>query len=67
MEWNPQQYLGFADLRLRPALDLLARVPAAAPAEVVDLGCGPGNVTPFLARRWPAATLHSRVMPMLGA
>ena len=31
MEWNPQQYLGFADLRLRPALDLLARVPAAAP------------------------------------
>jgi trans-aconitate 2-methyltransferase len=57
MEWNPQQYLGFADLRLRPALDLLARVPAAAPAEVVDLGCGPGNVTPFLARRWPAATV----------
>ena len=55
MQWNPAQYLGFADLRLRPALDLLARVPVAEATLAVDLGCGPGNVTPFLKQRWPAA------------
>ena len=57
MQWDPQQYLshGFADLRLRPALDLLGRVGAEAPALVADLGCGPGNVTGFLTARWPQA------------
>ena len=35
MTWNPEQYLRFADARLRPALDLLARVDLAAPARVV--------------------------------
>jgi trans-aconitate 2-methyltransferase len=57
MKWDPNQYLahGFADLRLRPALDLLARIGAEAPKRVCDLGCGPGNVTGFLTRRWPEA------------
>jgi trans-aconitate 2-methyltransferase len=53
--WDPVQYLRFADERLRPALDLLARVPLAAPARVVDLGCGAGNVTAILRQRFPAA------------
>jgi len=53
--WDPQQYLRFADQRLRPALDLLARVPLEAPARVVDLGCGAGNITAILKRRFPAA------------
>lgn len=55
--WDPAQYLKFGDLRLRPALDLLAQVPHAAPARVVDLGCGAGNVTRILAGRWPGAAV----------
>lgn len=56
-EWDPRQYLRFAGERLRPALDLLAQVPLAAPASVVDLGCGPGNVTAVLRQRFPEAVL----------
>ncbi len=55
MSWDPAQYLKFGNERLRPALDLLARVPLDAPAELVDLGCGAGNVTQFIAQRWPQA------------
>jgi trans-aconitate 2-methyltransferase len=55
MTWSPQRYLEFADLRLRPAVDLLARVATAAPRTVADLGCGAGNVTRLLAERWPLA------------
>lgn len=57
VSWDPTQYAKFSDHRLRPALDLLARVPAVAPARVVDLGCGSGQVTARLAERWPGARI----------
>jgi trans-aconitate 2-methyltransferase len=55
--WDPAKYLEFAGPRLRPALDLLGRVPLRAPAVVYDLGCGAGNVTQLLIERWPAAAV----------
>ncbi|WP_031481465.1 trans-aconitate 2-methyltransferase [Streptomyces bicolor] len=55
--WDPAQYLRHAGHRARPFTDLLAHVPdlPQAPPRIADLGCGPGNVTALLARRWPTA------------
>lgn len=51
-DWDPARYGAFRDLRLRPALDLLARVPELPAGDVVDLGCGDGAVGPALAARF---------------
>ncbi len=55
VSWDPATYLAFAAERGRPFEDLVARIGAEAPREVVDLGCGPGGLTASLAGRWPAA------------
>jgi trans-aconitate 2-methyltransferase len=55
--WDPSRYLDFEDDRRRPALELLARIPPAAADQVWDLGCGTGSVTPYLAQRWPRASI----------
>jgi trans-aconitate 2-methyltransferase len=56
-DWNPALYSRFEDERTRPAAELLARVGLADAAgrTVVDLGCGPGNSTELLARRFTGA------------
>ncbi|WP_028659375.1 methyltransferase domain-containing protein [Nocardioides insulae] len=54
-EWNPEHYLQYAGERGRPFVELLARVGGHHPDRVVDLGCGPGNLTRLLRERWPAA------------
>jgi trans-aconitate 2-methyltransferase len=55
--WNPQQYHRYADERLRPAAELLARVPLNGAGTIYDLGCGSGRATALLARRWPEARI----------
>lgn len=57
--WNPEVYLSFADHRGRPFYDLLARIGAEQPRRVADLGCGPGNLTADLTRRWPSAVIEA--------
>lgn len=61
-DWNPGLYRRFEDERTRPAQDLLARVDLASvdpgrPARIFDLGCGPGNSTELLVRRFPEAAI----------
>ena len=56
--WDPAQYDRFSDHRLRPALELLDRIPSVSPRRVIDLGCGNGRVTGLLAERWPTARVQ---------
>lgn len=51
--WDPALYLEFADYRARPAHDLMARIDLAAPGMIIDLGCGPGNLTRKLKQKRP--------------
>jgi trans-aconitate 2-methyltransferase len=53
--WDAAQYLRYGDQRSRPFIDLMTRVGAREPGSVIDLGCGPGNLTALLAARWPGA------------
>ncbi|KAG7385045.1 hypothetical protein PHYPSEUDO_001981 [Phytophthora pseudosyringae] len=61
--WQPLKYLKFERVRLRPALELLQRVPALPSAasnddgavEIMDLGAGTGNMAPSFFKRWPKA------------
>jgi len=55
--WDAALYQRFGGERARPFFDLLARVGAELPGYVVDMGCGPGNLTALLAERWPSATV----------
>lgn len=55
MKWDPLKYVQFGDYRDRPFFDLTGRIHADQPRHVVDLGCGPGNLTASLAQRWPQA------------
>lgn len=57
--WDPAKYLTFADHRSRPFHELVARIGATDPRRVVDLGCGPGNLTGTLSARWPGAVLEA--------
>jgi trans-aconitate 2-methyltransferase len=56
--WDPNLYLRFSDHRLRPALELLDRVPLGPPEVICDLGCGSGQVTRLIAERWPTAAVY---------
>jgi trans-aconitate 2-methyltransferase len=53
--WNPNQYRQFGDERSRAFYELITRIGATDPRTVADIGCGPGELTADLCRRWPKA------------
>jgi trans-aconitate 2-methyltransferase len=56
--WDPAQYAQFGNERSRPFFDLTGQIGASNPGLVVDLGCGPGQLTATLASRWPEAEVR---------
>ena len=56
-DWNSAQYLKFGCERTRPAIDLATRIADSNPANVIDIGCGPGNSTAILAKTFPNAKI----------
>lgn len=50
-DWNPRAYARFQDLRLRPAMDLLNAVDQMGAGDVIDLGCGAGQMGAALSAR----------------
>jgi len=52
-DWNPEKYLVFKDERTLPAIDLAERIAVDNPRKIIDIGCGPGNSTQILVKRWP--------------
>lgn len=53
--WDPQQYARFSAERSRPFYDLFERLGNPTVARAVDLGCGSGELTRLLSKRWRGA------------
>lgn len=51
--WNSNQYLKFEAERTQPAIDLVNRINISNPRNIIDIGCGPGNSTEVLQKRFP--------------
>lgn len=58
MAWNPDVYNQFRTERSAPFYDLLALVKVRSGLEVIDLGCGTGELTAKIADKLP----HSNVL-----
>lgn len=56
-DWNSAQYLKFKRERTQPSIDLINRIDLEAPADIIDIGCGPGNSTERLKNRYPNAQI----------
>ena len=54
-QWDSVLYLKYEQERTQPSRDLAARLPQKGVARVLDIGCGPGNSTHVLRRRYPGA------------
>lgn len=51
-DWNSKQYLKFEKERTQPAIDLVNRISIDKPNKIIDIGCGPGNSTEVLFKKF---------------
>lgn len=56
-DWNPEQYIKFISERTQPSIDLANRIEADDPKLIIDIGCGPGNSTAVLSKKFPNAKI----------
>lgn len=56
-KWDPQQYHRYADLRLRPAIELFNQISLDSPRAVHDIGTGGGEIALLMEERWPEARI----------
>ena len=54
-DWNSEQYLKFKKERTQPSIDLANAIKINNPIHIIDIGCGPGNSTAVLKKRFPNA------------
>jgi trans-aconitate 2-methyltransferase len=57
--WDPARYRLFHEERLRPARELLQRIPLERAERIADLGCGEGRATRLCAERFPGASVEA--------
>lgn len=57
MSWDSKQYLKFQKERTQPSIDLADRLTVQSPERIIDIGCGPGNSTAVLKKRYPNAKI----------
>lgn len=56
-DWDSSKYLKFKNERTQPAIDLVNRINIEKPQKILDIGCGPGNSSEVLARRYKNADI----------
>ena len=57
-DWNPEHYLKFMHERTQPSVDLVNKINIEySPKNIIDIGCGPGNSSQVLLKRWPESNL----------
>lgn len=55
MPWDPEVYNKFKDNRYEPFYDLISHVLSKPSMNMIDLGCGTGELTKVLADRFPGS------------
>lgn len=54
-DWNSELYLKFEKERTQPSVDLVKSIENISPERIIDIGCGPGNSTAQLKKRFENA------------
>lgn len=55
--WDPEKYMKFGGERGLPSNDLINSLSDISPERILDIGCGPGNSTKKLAKRFEKAEI----------